>query len=98
MVVNTYPFGAEVLLTRLFLDTAGEPVEPDTVLLFVEAPDHTVLTIGDEAHPLVPTGTGNYTVTVEASQAGTWFWRWDAQGNDVMDGVEEGYFVVRSSL
>jgi hypothetical protein len=81
---NYYEIGEPVVLEATF----GQP--PNTVVATVVKPDGTASTptVDSSRAPI-------YTVTVVATDAGTWGYRFEGSGG--YTGVEEGYFVVQPS-
>lgn len=77
--MNTYALGTRVRTTATFTDLVGSPVDPDTVRVYVKAPDgvESSYTIADGVqHPQ----TGTYSYAFLLDQRGIWTYRWEGVG------------------
>ena len=92
---QTYDIGDRVRLEAHFQDDAGNPVDPDTVVLGVRKPTGVHL-VADASAPgigLEHVATGHYAYEFTAEVTGKHSYRWLATGQGA--GAEEGYLWVR---
>lgn len=94
MAFNTYNRGTKVRVSAPFtLVSSGAALDPDVVKLSVKTPAGvvTTYTYGTDAE-VVRDSVGNYHADLEATESGTWYYRWFATGNG-MTGDEERFEV-----
>jgi hypothetical protein len=89
MTTNLYDVNDLVTLD-LAVAVADVATDPTTVVCRVKAPDGTVTTPTP-----IKDATGAYHVDVDATQHGTYRYRWEGTG--AAQGAEEGRFDVRRS-
>ncbi len=95
MAYNFHELGQLVRVSATFREIAsGDEVDPDVVLLAIENSEGAVVehTYLDGAF-VVRDGTGAYHADVDASSAGTWFYRWRSTGDG--QAARETRFKVR---
>lgn len=94
---ETYDLGDRVQVKAVFTNAETEgAVDPDVVNVSIRSPDGEVTTLVylDDAD-VVRTGAGIYTLSIDANQAGTWYYRWWSTGAG--QAAEERRFVVRDA-
>lgn len=94
--MNQYSKGDLVRCSASFADSAGAATNPTAVLFQVKTPAGTTTTYvyGTDAQ-LVRPSTGNYYVDVDASQVGTYHYRFYSTGTG--QAADEGSFRVKDS-
>ena len=97
MTINNYHVGDLVRCTGTFATAAGVATDPSAVICKVETPDgaETTYTYGVDA-ALVKAATGVYYVDVNATQAGTWHYRFYSTGTG--QAASEQSFWVQPSF
>jgi uncharacterized protein YfaS (alpha-2-macroglobulin family) len=95
-ILSRYTIGALVRCSAAFTTAAGVAQNPGAVSFTVREPDGTATTYvyGTDAE-LVRASTGNYYVDVDATEAGTWRFRFAGTGTG--QAAAEGMFRVDSS-
>ena len=91
---NTHDLGDLVRVSAEFSDVATETaLDPDVVKLSVRAPGIATVTYtyGVDAE-VVKDSTGNYHADLNASVAGTWYYRWFSTGEG--QAADEKSFIV----
>lgn len=96
MSIAVYARGQLVRLSNNFQDADSADVDPTTVSLEVMPPDSgspdTYTYAGSQ---ISRTDAGDYYIDIEASQEGTWYYRWVSTGTG--QGAVEGQFEVAPS-
>lgn len=94
--MNQYSKGDLVRCSASFATSAGAATNPTAVLFQVKTPagSTTTYTYGTDAQ-LVRASTGNYYVDVDASQVGTYHYRFYSTGTG--QAADEGSFRVKDS-
>lgn len=90
--MTDYVFGNLVRIAVSFEDTAGAPVDPTTLTLYLKrhnAATETVYVYGTDAE-IEKDSTGEYHTTLAPSEPGWWFYRWVGEGDAI--GATEGSF------
>ena len=88
--MSEFLFGESARLEVEITDPLGAPIDPAAVVLRVLDP------AGTETQPAVEkTATGRYAATVQLSQPGVWYWRWQTALPDVS--ASEGSLTVLRS-
>lgn len=86
--MDRYDVGDTVRLEAAFTSDAGDPAEPETVVLIARTPDGV-----DTEHGATSDGDGVYHVDLQPATPGTWAYRWVSTG--AVHGAEPGMFCVR---
>jgi hypothetical protein len=93
-----YFIGGEVRITASFVDSSGDPVDPDTVTFRTCSPNNTKASYvyGTDSE-VQKTSTGNYTADFTPDKAGRWFYRWETTGTGTKIAIEAGDLIVQRS-
>ena len=96
--VNTYQLDTLIQLTGTFTGTDGvTPVDPTTVLLFVQTPDGIVTEYTSGTTPAITkVSTGVYQFQIQVTQSGPWVYKWQGTGAVVITSPDV-YFAVAQS-
>lgn len=94
--MNTYDKGDVVRCAGTFADSDGTPQDPTAVFFKFKTPGGTITlyTYGVEAE-LVKDSAGNYHIDIDASEVGTWAYRFYSIGDGKAAG-EKLFFVRRT--
>lgn len=83
--------GSDFIITTLFTDVDGNPVDPLTVTALIQAPD------GTQTTPIPTSDTvGTWTTIGLATMPGLWFY--EITGNSEITVVDVGSFCVEPGL
>ena len=95
---HSYDIGDQVVCTAVFTNaTTGAAVDPTAVYFQIKNPVTSAITeyqYGVDPEVLNPT-TGTYTIAVNVTVHGIWFYRWYSTGTGMAAG--EGRFDAKSS-
>ena len=95
---HSYDIGDQVVCTAVFTNaTTGAAVDPTAVYFQIKKPVTSAITTyqyGVDPEVLNPT-TGTYTIAVNVTVHGIWFYRWYSTGTGMAAG--EGRFDAKSS-
>ena len=95
---HSYDIGDQVVCTAVFTNaTTGAVVDPTAVYFQIKNPVTSAITTyqyGVDPEVLNPT-TGTYTIAVNVTVHGIWFYRWYSTGTGMAAG--EGRFDAKSS-
>lgn len=97
MTINVYQRGDLPRIASVFRNSGGAATDPTGVSFKYAKPSGTVTTLvypTDAA--LVKDSTGNYHVDLSLTEAGEWYYRWEATG--AVQAAELGQFTVEASL
>ena len=92
--MNVYEIDTLVTVTSAFTDSAGAPIDPDTVTLYVRAPGQPAQTINQGS--LTRVSAGVFTYGINANAGGQWFYKFQGAGN-VEVTTPDIQFIVQSS-
>lgn len=96
MTIIVYQRGDLPRITGAFKNSAGTATDPTGVSFKYKKPSIAAVTLvylTDNA--LVKDSTGNYHVDLSITEAGEWYYRWEATGT--VQAAEEGQFTVEAS-
>ena len=95
---HSYDIGDQVICTAVFTNaTSGALVDPTAVYFQIKNPSTGAVTeyqYGVDVEVLNPT-TGTYTIAINVTVHGIWFYRWYSTGTGMAAG--EGRFDAKSS-
>lgn len=94
---GAYQIDTTVRLAVLFTNaTDGQPVDPDTVTLYVEVADGTKTEIVYGVGSIIRTGIGAYYHDLVADEVGTYLYKWQGSGAVAVTSPD-GFFTVNKS-
>jgi hypothetical protein len=93
-----YFIGGEVRITASFVDSSGDPVDPDTVTFRTCSPNNTKASYvyGTDSE-VQKTSTGNYTADFTPDRAGRWHYRWQTTDAGTTTAIEGRDLIVQRS-
>lgn len=96
---HSYDIGDQAVCTAVFTNaTTGAAIDPDAVFFKVKTPiTHTITTYQYGVPPLEieNPSVGTYTISVDLTEHGIWYYRWYSTGTGMAAG--ENRFDVRDS-